>query len=495
MIENQSINKLVIQILIINLFGCMPTNQINGTNAAFHDPKDTTHVQIIATQEATRTVETITPNSTSTNIPGSTQPTNSRKGIQVVSIKMINNKDGWGYAMNNSDKSQFLPMLLNTSDGGINWHDATPDLGLSSDYCSHDYACNEYFAYNNIKMYEYDNTHAWVIKTSPGGFLDIWRTTDGAKHWKKTNIIVLDKFDSWINDMSILAIKFSDPVNGWMELNIIDRAMGQGYTTVYTTNNGGINWYEINNKIFEMPFCDGHFYIDSKNQGWTINKSICMIGGINSKDTGYNGYVRAFNLYHSDSISHFIEYPAIDFQRSYDGGITWKSKPISAPSGMVKELILKKLQDDISYNVVGLDNYGNQSMGFYLMFAIKDTPYKNYFYITFDYGDHWNIQSVNEDVFRAIKGVDDYWASYVMRFYFVDSNNGWKRTYLSNGKTKIEQTSDGGETWKMMADDLDWHGDPIYINKDTGWVLTKEGDLLKTIDGGMTWNEININIY
>lgn len=67
--------------------------------------------------------------------------------------------------------------------------------------------------------------------------------------------------------------------------------------------------------------------------------------------------------------------------------------------------------------------------------------------------------------------------------FFLNSDTGW-----AVGKNPILKTLDGGKSWKAMTEAT---GDNFYSvffsNRDTGWVVGNHA-LIKTIDGGSTWN-------
>jgi len=69
---------------------------------------------------------------------------------------------------------------------------------------------------------------------------------------------------------------------------------------------------------------------------------------------------------------------------------------------------------------------------------------------------------------------------------FVDEDNGW----LVAAKGTVMKTTDGGSTWEAQASgtavDL---MDVYFLDAQTGWVTGKQGVLLGTSDGGKTWRQ------
>ncbi|MDQ2999829.1 MAG: YCF48-related protein [Fibrobacterota bacterium] len=71
--------------------------------------------------------------------------------------------------------------------------------------------------------------------------------------------------------------------------------------------------------------------------------------------------------------------------------------------------------------------------------------------------------------------------------FFLNSDTGW-----AVGKNPILKTLNGGKTWKAMTEATgDYLYSVFFTNEDTGWVVGYH-TLLKTIDGGTTWNPQSI---
>ena len=93
------------------------------------------------------------------------------------------------------------------------------------------------------------------------------------------------------------------------------------------------------------------------------------------------------------------------------------------------------------------------------------------------------------------------------KIQFVSENEGW----ISAGDGKLLHTTNGGNIWTIVSpvpiDTLFTWSDPAldmcFINPSTGWVLRTKGTdtnwqgavVYKTIDGGVTWNELTIPNY
>jgi photosystem II stability/assembly factor-like uncharacterized protein len=67
---------------------------------------------------------------------------------------------------------------------------------------------------------------------------------------------------------------------------------------------------------------------------------------------------------------------------------------------------------------------------------------------------------------------------------FVDKNNGWA---IGNWNTIIH-TADGGKTWESLTPEEDRiYKNVCFVDKNNGWVVGEKGFILHTTDGGKTW--------
>ncbi|MEN8224795.1 MAG: YCF48-related protein [Bacteroidota bacterium] len=97
---------------------------------------------------------------------------------------------------------------------------------------------------------------------------------------------------------------------------------------------------------------------------------------------------------------------------------------------------------------------------------------------TVDGGDNWESQHSNPD--------ESLWS-----IFFIDNNEGW-----ACGWSEIYHTVDAGQNWDqqevpyVMGDLMD----VFFINHDTGWIVGTYKIVLKTTDGGESWEKIQNSI-
>lgn len=87
-------------------------------------------------------------------------------------------------------------------------------------------------------------------------------------------------------------------------------------------------------------------------------------------------------------------------------------------------------------------------------------------------------------------------------YVFINNDEGWRGLIAPGGagsdSLDLYKTIDGGINWTNVTT-LASGGDFIFLNSDTGWIITNPPingvlSVLKTCDGGITWNEENIQV-
>jgi len=363
---------------------------------------------------------------------------NSTTTKDIGKVFFLNDSTGW--AGTGANASTPGGTILKTTDGGNNW--------VEIDYSSA--VPNIAFTYCDGLLFLNDLTGFLVAGKSKSNY--ILKTTDGGLTWTKKDSLVTTATTRWYD------IDFYDDNKGVVVGSAKDV---QRYTT-----DGGETW--IASTAISDPF-----FKDLKAVKWLGENEILAIGegsefqGVpipiyKSTDGGAtwikktqsptNSYDRARGLYFKNSSegiaigTNGFAYPFI--YKTSDGGETWT--PSNAPLGF-------------SFTALcGLDDvlFGLGSSG---MIA-KST----------DFGETWKAFSLKP----------------LTSIYGIQFINDKGYAVFSNGVIlKSEDTY--GEDWKYISDTGLWLAYSMVFNdENTGLIHKENRHIVKTTDGGLTWNSV-----
>jgi photosystem II stability/assembly factor-like uncharacterized protein len=87
------------------------------------------------------------------------------------------------------------------------------------------------------------------------------------------------------------------------------------------------------------------------------------------------------------------------------------------------------------------------------------------------------------------------WAPYNISFedvinsiYFIDKNKG----YVVGNNGNIVRTNDGGKTWEKLRSGTLEHLNDVQFIQNKGWIIGSNGGILTTNDGGINWKYLNV---
>lgn len=108
------------------------------------------------------------------------------------------------------------------------------------------------------------------------------------------------------------------------------------------------------------------------------------------------------------------------------------------------------------------------------------------FWNTFDGGRNWSQSGAL---------TEDPTSPYGSQLIFFDERHGWLR-----GSFTVWSTEDGGETWSKIYPNEEFSyenlgGDPSFyfpLNEKAGWLSMGNGKVLRTSDGGKSWQNVGI---
>jgi photosystem II stability/assembly factor-like uncharacterized protein/dienelactone hydrolase len=300
---------------------------------------------------------------------------------------------------------------------------------------------------------------------------------------KFTNGKIQQLFNEYNNEVGLSAVKWSNEVlskkdevklseKGWKKLNtesypgkqdditFINEMEGwyvNGYGSIYHTKNGGTTW----EKQLEMK---GTFF-----RCIAFVDSLCGFAG--TVGTDYFPNV-------TDTITLY---------RTIDGGKTWSPVSYTGPyvKGLcaleiVKEQFINHGKTDYKIHIYGVGRVGSPAN----------------MMVSHDGGLTWSSNSMNKD------------CKMLFDIKMLDKNNGFvcaaSDEDIEKSNALILKTIDGGKTWKKVYQsnrpyETTWK--TSFPSDKVGYVtiqsynpdsLAKQQRVAKTIDGGETWNEINL---
>ena len=123
----------------------------------------------------------------------------------------------------------------------------------------------------------------------------------------------------------------------------------------------------------------------------------------------------------------------------------------------------------------------------------RDADYSEHrvIYKTIDGGENWNLVLSDSSTYINVRKV--IFPTTSVGYVFSQNFNNNSRSFT------IDKTKDGGVNWttELINEDIVFTN-AFFINADTGWVigttLTLPGKILKTVDGGNTWESKPYNL-
>jgi photosystem II stability/assembly factor-like uncharacterized protein len=398
-------------------------------------------LQAVGTVETGSPAPTAVPDTLTYVFPQPLQPGSS---VAINSIKMFDDQSGWAFAMDGPYMSPSKEHLLHTVDGGQTWREvAFPESGEPGGF----------FALDSSTAWVAPAFHYLVDEKNaiiPYKTLATWHTRDGGETWQQSQPFSLAmKGNSGGPGDYSLKMQFFDRSNGMMKVNVECSMWRTCQWQTYQTIDGGALWQRVSESepdsnlglIHSMLFWD--------------DKTIWGAGGI----LGY-GFTRP---------TWYVELPT-----SNDGGVTWESMIIPPPEDLPEDF----KSDQIECRTTSVEWISKEAAAVRTECMIyKESSYPRYYFyhLTTDRGKTWRAWHT--------KGSED----------FISATTGWRlESSGAEEPTQILQTTDSGATWAIV-NTVPWFGSLNFVSDHVGWAVVSQGEaraLLKTMDGGKTWEEI-----
>ena len=291
-------------------------------------------------------------------------------------------------------------------------------------------------------IYFTDPENGWAV----GDKGIILNTSDGGEHWRKQKSETSYRLNT---------VYFADKLNGW--------AGGNNGTILYTGDGGEI-WKKQECKTSSAIY--GIYFVDFCN-GWAVGEDGLILHTKNGGNAGWLAGLLPAGL----------------------RGSSWKSQEASAKSNLYGVYFSDSLKGCIAgdggtilFTRDGGNTWNEQSKGKWLMglsFADENNGWaageNGTIFHTKDGGESWIIQETNSSTcFTDI--------------YFINSSNGWAAGGNVDTGEVFFYTKDGGNTWlSKKIPDVVYLAGLHFTDGDRGWIVTYDGKILYTDDGGSTW--------
>ncbi len=321
--------------------------------------------------------------------------------------------------------------VLTTSDGGTTWRDVTPpETQPLSDTLK---AAVGFFQDARTAWVTYFNGPGYPVISSPV----VWRTSDGGATWAASQPLDV----TGLSEIYVpSALQFVAGQDGWM-LAHVGVGMNHDYVVLYRSTDGGITWSRIIDP-----------YGDSGIQSCT-KSAMLFTDATHGWLTGDCHGVKAGVLLYS----------------STDAGSTWQEAVLPGPSGS-PNLFSDMNNACGSYNPFFFGNDLGRLSVTCTNYSTQQAVNSYYIYSTQDGGKSWTGATYPGTA-----------------LYFFSADSGWA---LSN---KIQQTSDGGKTWKPIAD-VTWSAQMDFISQQIGWAVATANNqvaLVYSDNGGARWSVLS----
>ena len=264
---------------------------------------------------------------------------------------------------------------------------------------------------------------------------------------------------------------FFDKKNGWAVGNNEGSSLEEEISSVIVaTQDGGKSWHPQESRT---PYALKKVQFTTVNSGWIVGDNGLVLF---TNDSGYNWQSHSIDTFNNLYDVYFINPQTGWIVGDYglarytnNGGETWKSTN-------------EKFREHALRGVFFLDSQTGWIV-----------TYEGYIYQTLDGGQNWTRK---RPVGYELTSV-----------YFIDRQNGW----ITGNKRTILRSQDGGESWKYITEGsnerhetsygqrLKTGDEPLhsfilfemsFVSDQTGWIVGDLGVILKTEDGGNTWQHL-----
>ena len=352
-------------------------------------------------------------------------------------IFFVDENYGWIITYN-APNGKNAGYIYRTTDGGNTWEEQfTTEAAL-------------------FNLYFIDEQTGWVV----GDRRSVYATTDGGQTWQfitdgsnqrhKTSYGQPEYLGKEpLHTFTLYDIDFTDTQNGWI--------VGDLGVILHTASGGKGKWkHQRGGPRFHNSADAVLLGVDfvSKQLGWVVGENGTILHTRNGGVTWESQSSPSHLLVGVCAISPKEGYVVGDrgsILRTEDGGTVWNA------------------QDSRTTECFGATHFVSAQKGW----AVAEAGVVLH---TTNGGAVWERQaSETQQVLLSV--------------FFVDENTGW---CVGNGG-EIIHTDNGGQTWKRQKSGTPWNlFDVHFTSKRRGWAVGMNGTVLSTVDGGSSWRLASI---
>lgn len=372
---------------------------------------------------------------------------NTGKNIEFVSSNV-------GYIITSNE-------LLETIDSGITWL-KKQNISSGNDICF----------YQSIGYVVGDN--GYVLKTDDGG-TNWGQISTGFDTFSFNTVNIIDNSNIILSSSNSI-IKSSNGGLTWQSFTIpnvtvlktafTSSLIGHAFCSdgmILKTIDGGLNWYVTQNSSTQSSDYYTVFFVN-QNVGYSTKDSNSLYKTTDAGET----WIQISSIGQAIYDFHFLDenngFATGDHGATYkttNGGITWDQ--IFFQNGLIFNTSM--------YGVYFQDN----NIGF-------ATGARGRIIKTINGGTTWSQHSITYDDFNDIK--------------LFDNGVGFARS-----RNNYYKTTDFGENWSYLSNvnHYSFCNGSYFVNENVGYSIgggsnSVSGDVFKTIDGGITWSQLNIYV-
>lgn len=371
------------------------------------------------------------------------------KPLYIAYIQMLDEQNGWAAGGTQADQ---LDRLLKTADGGHTWQDRTPP-GVPPMAESFQASPAAFFSSAEMGWVSYPSVPSQPASAAPA--LYVLMTKDGGQSWTAGE--PLDFSGIPMDFFMPSDIRFLDDQFGWLIAHL-GVGMSHDYIAIYTTVDGGQSWQRVtdpeNNPDIQGCVKSGLVFT-SPTEGWLAGDCPGLIGLM----------------------------PPVFLYHTADGGQTWTQTTLPAPAGETADL--STLGNNCGIPQLGSINGSTVSLVLRCI-DLGQTGVQTaqtWLYVSADTGSSWQIYPL------PVSSAE---------FEFISHDEGWLLggEDPSDADQQVFYTADGGQTWESLAA-VGQNGHLEFNNTENGWIASGtfgETTLLHSVDGGVTWQEIETSL-